>query len=759
VKTTLKDGSDPNAGSWLAQNGSSLVVTIIMIALVFMYLNVVDVMKVVAGLGLVIFIHELGHFAAAKWCNVYVETFSIGFGPSIPGCRFKYGETTYMVAMIPLGGYVKMMGEGENKPEGEEDEPDDTDPRSFRNKTVGQRMLIISAGVIMNILLAAICFVIVYMHGVDERPATLGRVETASAAWQAGLHSGERILQIEGKRDPMFADIQPRVMSTGVGEKVHLVVENPDTKEQRELDIEPLLDGEGLFPMLGIGPQQQLLVFKSNRPGFVPTRPGSAASKAQPPFQQGDRIVGLTDPIDPTKVTALAPDPLDPSNNRKDYADYLRRIHKLRDREIVYQVIRDGQDPNTPPVDLKVPPEYTLTFGMRMQMGEVASIRADSPATKAKLVGKNPPDAKEGIQARKVGATPETDTHGDKLIQVEIVEADGSKTRFVPSLSNAKEAGVTEKLLDPLKLAFELDSWAARQSKHRTVALTVLRLIGHKEEHVHLETEYDAEWQLSRETVNSPTTPCPVGGLGLAYYVETVVDDVEPGKAAEKAGILKGDVIEQIRPYILNEKKELREGRWIELKSNQWAFVFFELQITDSPQVTLRIKRGEGEPIELNVTAEPDTSWTIPYRGVYLRDDIRVQKAEGILEALGMGANRTYRTIKLIYQNLTAMLIGRVSAYTMSGPLTIASVSYSIAGENVWQFILFIGMISVNLAVVNFLPIPVLDGGHMVFLIYEKIVGKPAPERLQIAAMFIGLAMILSLMVFVIFLDVKRLFF
>ena len=66
--------------------------------------------------------------------------------------------------------------------------------------------------------------------------------------------------------------------------------------------------------------------------------------------------------------------------------------------------------------------------------------------------------------------------------------------------------------------------------------------------------------------------------------------------------------------------------------------------------------------------------------------------------------------------NLYAMIFGRVSAKTMSGPLTIANVSYRFAGEDFWQFLLFIGMISVNLAVVNFLPIPVLDGGHMVFL-------------------------------------------
>ena len=104
--------------------------------------------KVVLGLGFIIFIHELGHFLAAKWCDVHVRTFSIGFGPAVPFCSYKWGETTYMVGVIPLGGYVEMVGQTDG-PESENDADHDDDPRSFRRKTVGQRMLIISAGVIL----------------------------------------------------------------------------------------------------------------------------------------------------------------------------------------------------------------------------------------------------------------------------------------------------------------------------------------------------------------------------------------------------------------------------------------------------------------------------------------------------------------------------------------------------------------------------------------------------------------------------------
>ena len=142
---------------WFRQNGVQLVIVIALVTVVCRFLHPLDVLLAGFGMSLIIFIHELGHFAAAKLCDVHVKTFSIGFGPALPFCSHKYGETTYKLAMIPLGGFVAMIGEGEGE-NGEigteESEEDDTNPRSFKNKTVLQRMFIISAGVVMNIFLA-----------------------------------------------------------------------------------------------------------------------------------------------------------------------------------------------------------------------------------------------------------------------------------------------------------------------------------------------------------------------------------------------------------------------------------------------------------------------------------------------------------------------------------------------------------------------------------------------------------------------------
>jgi regulator of sigma E protease len=134
----------------------------------------------------------------------------------------------------------------------------------------------------------------------------------------------------------------------------------------------------------------------------------------------------------------------------------------------------------------------------------------------------------------------------------------------------------------------------------------------------------------------------------------------------------------------------------------------------------------------------------------------RIQKADGIVEALGLGMQDTYKSIREVYAHLVSMFSGRISVKNLGGPITIARVAYRVAGVDTWEFFFFLGMISINLAVVNFLPIPLLDGGHMVFLLYESVRGKPASEQIKVGATYVGLAMILSLMAFVIYLDLTR---
>src|SRR5262249_31729918 len=149
------------------------------------------------------------------------------------------------------------------------------------------------------------------------------------------------------------------------------------------------------------------------------------------------------------------------------------------------------------------------------------------------------------------------------------------------------------------------------------------------------------------------------------------------------------------------------------------------------------------------IEGKVDTTWPKEERGLILERDVRWQRADNMLEAIGMGFQDTWNRMTQVFENLRGILTGRISPENLGGPVTIAKVAYRIAGRDFWEFVFFIGLISVNLAVINFLPIPVLDGGHMVFLLYEKIRGKPASEGVRAGATYAGLALILSLMIYV----------
>jgi regulator of sigma E protease len=138
--------------------------------------------------------------------------------------------------------------------------------------------------------------------------------------------------------------------------------------------------------------------------------------------------------------------------------------------------------------------------------------------------------------------------------------------------------------------------------------------------------------------------------------------------------------------------------------------------------------------------------------------EFRVKKADNVGEALAMGWRRTWDFVWGTYGNLRGLATGQLSPNLMNGPITLAGVAYSAADEDFSQYVLLLAFISINLAIVNFLPIPVLDGGHMVFLIYEKIMSRPPSRQVRVATTYLGLAMVFSLMGFVIYLDLKRMF-
>jgi regulator of sigma E protease len=178
-------------------------------------------------LGILIFIHELGHFAVAKLSGVRVERFSLGFGPRLIG--FKRGETDYRISVLPLGGYVKMLGESPG-----EDVSDAERLRSFTCKPVLTRAAIVAAGPAMNIALAAFLLPVIFMIGIRipaylDGPAVAGHVAAGGAAEKAGIANGDIIESIDGKPVPTWEELI-EVLSLNPGRPLDVALRRGDAR-------------------------------------------------------------------------------------------------------------------------------------------------------------------------------------------------------------------------------------------------------------------------------------------------------------------------------------------------------------------------------------------------------------------------------------------------------------------------------------------------------------------------------------------------
>jgi regulator of sigma E protease len=234
-------------------------------------------------LGVLVFVHELGHFAVAKFTGVKVLRFSLGFGPRLVGRT--WGETEYQISLIPLGGYVQMLGEGGGA-EGEEREftPEER-ARSFAHKPVGQRMAIVAAGPLMNLLLPLFLLPWAYFIGVnipaylEEKPCVGYVVEDSDAA-NAGFRAGDCILGLNGREVPSWNDAN-KALVTAAGDELVFEVQRKDKKLNLIIDADNnSLEG---LQSLGILPPQPPVIGSLNA-----QMPAAAAG-----MEVGDKIISI----------------------------------------------------------------------------------------------------------------------------------------------------------------------------------------------------------------------------------------------------------------------------------------------------------------------------------------------------------------------------------------------------------------------------------------------------------------------------------
>ncbi len=227
-------------------------------------------------LGVLIFVHELGHFIAARRIGVRVITFSLGFGPKV--FSFRRGDTEYAISAIPLGGYVKMAGESPDDPRsGKDDE--------FLSKSKWQRFQVLIMGPAMNVLLAIVLMWVVLLQGAQvpafiDRPPVIGSVASGSPAERAGIQRGDRIVRVSGREVATWEDL-----SIAIG-----------TKANREVPVELVRDGQTITLKVTPDPQTKyevgdIGVFPDVHPSVISVVKGDPADRAG--IRPGDVVLAV----------------------------------------------------------------------------------------------------------------------------------------------------------------------------------------------------------------------------------------------------------------------------------------------------------------------------------------------------------------------------------------------------------------------------------------------------------------------------------
>lgn len=674
------------------------------------------------GVGAVIFIHELGHFAVAKWCGVKCEKFYIGFGK--PLAKFQWGETEYGIGMIPLGGYVKMLGQDDNPSaasaemerarldQGGAVETPVYDPRSYMAKSVPQRMAIISAGVIMNLIFAFVVASIAYGLGVPDAPCRVGGTVPGGGAWRANLQPGDTIVAINGEPVKRFDDLLGQIaLGDHIG-GVEISYIRAGEQEVREVTVQP--NNKDVTPKVGVHPAG------INRlSDEIPFIPGSAASKATPALAKGDEIID----IDGVPI--------------QSYTDVQRALAANPSKAMKVTVRRALKEKKgeTEEVKVTIDPTPLKTLGIQMKLSQILAVQDESPAADVDVPAAGP--------ANDAGSESSIPTRGLR------------PGDFIAAIDNVETAD-----LDPLKLP-EL----FRQKAGKPVQLKIQRQGGEK-----FETQVTPRGGTLFEPAIAWTEHgISIPALGVVCQVLNTVQAIAPGSDADKAGLKVNDKIEwfQILPPPEDEKSTDDEKKlareMFDYKQHSfgdgeaqydWPLFFNELQTLKEGQKLLVKVERLSEPVELTPTISTEEYY--PLRGLNFAPERILIKAETVGEALSLGAAETWKQATRVYKFIRQLARGNVSVKGAGGPFTIGYSAYMLAARGTVEFLMFLVAISANLAVINFLPIPVLDGGHFVFLTLEGIRGKPASEKLFIGATYAGLAFLLLVMGFVIFLDINR---
>ena len=673
--------------------------------------------KVLIGLGFVIFVHELGHFLVAKACGVQCDKFYVGFdvpirlGPlRLPGAIFKFqwGETEYGLGTIPLGGYVKMLGQDDNPNQAEEeasrirtvneDGEEVLNPRSYPAKNVPQRMAIISAGVIMNLIFGILMAAAAYKIGTPIQPAAVGGVTYGSPAWKAGWESGYDLVGFsEDDEDSFFYrytwDLRYAVIGAGMEGSNEIPFRVVDRQRQkRTSNVIPVqMSNDGKQRAVGI-------VNAANSTVAFTTAPlDPEGEEVETSLMPGDEVIEV-------EGTTISFDGYGPKEKRQRLGwEVQEAFAKNPGKSIQVKVLRTGSE-----MVLTIPPLKMNGPGFVLGIGPITSFQEGSKAVELGFQLGDVIEKVNGVDLASVGAI--------QLPQY-LTAFDGQEVIF--SVRRGPEADAA--LVDITDPAFQSGVTHMARVPNAVGCLTSLGLA----------------YRTSHLVVASSVAQVEVGDeLVATQYVQRVESNAGENVDSELLAV------RSMSQY------------WT------WFHVHGSSQLANSTVETKLIFEREG----LDELVEIVPEWTAvedyfqPSRGVVFNPLQRVHQVDGLGEAMSQGWIRTKQDLQRVGQTLGWIADGTASVRDLGGPVMIIKVAKDEASQSVTRLLLFLTMLSANLAILNFLPIPVLDGGHFVFLTIELITRKPVSERIQGTLSVMFMFLLLGFMLFIVSNDIVRLF-
>jgi regulator of sigma E protease len=704
-----------------------------------------NLLLVALGFGAVVIVHEFGHFIVAKLSDIKVQAFSIGFPPILLTIRrtdaglhfcllpgpvenpddkreglFSFtigklaasrrrgepaspqGETEYRIGLIPFGGFVKMLGQEDTGPVEKTD-----DPRSFANKPMLTRIAVVSAGVVFNALSAFVIFIIVFLVGIELTPPVVGGVLPNSPAALAGIQPGDRIIQINENTDLDFSNIAIAAALSDRDEAVKLKVKHEDGLLEN-ISIQAQSSPDSSLRLFGIVRPESLTIEKVSKPNVLfdatGLKPGDTIRKADGKevntSWQLEKIV--QEHIKPT--ISLTVDRHEPDTGQ---------INSVQTQVPLY----------IPKSNYNFKSEYDLahicSIVPRLRIVEV--LEPKPPSFLEKLL------ALLRVKGYRSSYVPLLLKPGDIITAVDQIELPSFKElRDITSKHEDKKLSVS--ILRP----DDKDDAQQGPQHYTPMTLTVYprRLPGSDRVQIGILTVLDFEEPIVASTVATKNGP-------------------EPLPIPRGARITHADGIEVSSFYDLVEIIRSNPGRRINIdwqKSTESASTASPSQDEADPD------RQDSGTAVLEIPANNDhiTVQAIFAELIPFKELKELYKATGPVNAIQMGCNKTLMFIAQAYTTIKGLFARLVSPKTLVGPLGILKMTYTIVAEQpLSYYFYFLGVISAIIAVMNFLPLPILDGGLVVLLLVEKLKGSPIGERTQAALTYAGLAFILALFLYV----------